>query len=571
MPPDILDRIIEELLPRVFRVDLVGDGEILLVPSHVERILKAARTHRVLVNASTNGVLLTEDMSEMLVSLGLTDLNVSMDASTSDTFREIRGADFDRVIRNIETLNRIKQRHDSEFPRLQFSMVGMKRNIHELPGLVDLAVRHNAQSVMLQAMGEFEKVNDESVYLRDKALGHKWLKTARSVATQSSVQLHLWPEGQFGNDTGSDPEHPGERDPVDSIRLKDCGFPWDVPYFATDGSVRPCCAMPPMGNLHAQSFSEIWHGENYTNLRKSLNTPAPPQECLICPGRGWFTPEPCSNRLIPGTHDRQFGTGWFETEEYNGEYYRWARDRSVFFIQGSGPAVLEVEIHTVWDPGTTQEIDIRVDDEAIHRSMFEYGERRKVYLPVLNRGTLHAVTLSGKTWRPATTVPGERDPRALSVMFYGATLHQMPGTAAFANGIKLMGWSVSKSGNTELHVDLYWDIPSGFDQDIGVFIHGFPAPGPLKSIRYRMHELRRRRLEDARRFQLDTALAAPDYPDELTVQSCTIAIPDKAPGRYALYLGLRDKARDQRVPVSRCSRPTYRSAVELTIIKEQER
>ena len=100
-----------------------------------------------------------------------------------------------------------------------------------------------------------------------------------------------------------------------------CSSPTTHVFLFYDGRVLPCCHPHshntlPMGNLHEQSFAEIWNGDLYRNLREGLNTgDAPPlcqtcsivhspppvvenEEELLSPGndlRGWYegsTPEP---------------------------------------------------------------------------------------------------------------------------------------------------------------------------------------------------------------------------------------------------------------------------------------
>ncbi|HPQ39945.1 MAG TPA: hypothetical protein PLV45_06180, partial [bacterium] len=305
----------------------------------------------------------------------------------------------------------------------------------------------------------------------------------------------------------------------------------------------------------------------YSELRKAINSPTPPHECIICPGRGWFRPEPCANRLIPGIHDRQFGTGWFETEEYQGEFYRWAREKSVFFIRGAGPGVLQVEIHTVWDEGTTQTISIQVDNEPARTVHFSFGERRKTVLPVYNTKTLHAVTLRGDVWRPVTTVPGQQDPRALSVMFYGARLDPMPEIVEFEHGIRLIGWEIQSGDDATVRVKLFWDIPPDLKGNFGVFIHGFPAPVAIRPIELLAHELRRRRKSMASRFQADDVMVRSQHTGELARQTCILQKPGNSHGSYLLYLGIRDHTTGRRVRVVHTGRPVYRSAIELGMIR----
>ena len=68
-----------------------------------------------------------------------------------------------------------------------------------------------------------------------------------------------------------------------------CPFPWHFLAIEPDGAVQPCGWWhhgPPMGNLHTQSFAEIWAGEPRRNLRGQLVTGKLGENCSRCPAAG---------------------------------------------------------------------------------------------------------------------------------------------------------------------------------------------------------------------------------------------------------------------------------------------
>ncbi|MCK7537498.1 MAG: SPASM domain-containing protein [Marinilabiliales bacterium] len=99
-----------------------------------------------------------------------------------------------------------------------------------------------------------------------------------------------------------DNERAGEWMPTDSRRSryllsqgkwKAAGSPargcfrmWTTAVITSDGDVVPCCydknAGHPMGNLHNQTFREIWHGEKYARLQGCRHQK---------PGRDRYLPE----------------------------------------------------------------------------------------------------------------------------------------------------------------------------------------------------------------------------------------------------------------------------------------
>lgn len=561
MDPEILDSILSDVVPGISRIDLVGDGEILLEPAMLKTVLQAARKHRVLVNASTNAVLLNEQAAELLIEGELHDLNVSLDAATEITYRKIRGYDFKKIIANIETLNRRKAERKSDIPHLHFSMVGMKLNISELPALVDLAAECNAESVILQAMGEFDPVKNQSIYLRNRDIGRETVLQAREIGSKRRIRIELWPENQFdevgiGN---------GSPDTDDISLRKDCFFPWDVPYFATDGSIRPCCAMPPLGNLQEQSFEAIWSGNRYTHLRKLMKSASPPEACQTCPGRGWHPPTIPAAHAQPGKNDTQYALGWFETEQDSGGVYKWARETASIFLAGTDAALLSLDLQTASDPGSTQQVYVQIDDEDLVPIPFEPGQRQRVYLPLIHPDLdLHHVRLTADPWCPARLIPGSRDPRKLTVKTYGAALLGSRCNAEFNLNIRLLGYGFPRAVDAfekSFHVDLYLCFDKHPPTELLGFIHLFPVSSPAGKPFFPWAELKRKIAPSNHRFQSDFRFTTDVIAPRIQNLPIDVKIPFHQPkGTWVVMAGFCTET-GKRIPVIRTRMPVYRHSV----------
>ncbi len=564
--PEILDKIITEVVPHISRIDLVGDGEILLDLDAVKKILEAAKRQHVLVNASTNGILMTREAAEMLITGGLHDLNISLDAATPETYQSIRGADFAKLLENIRVLNELKKAYHTETPYLHFSMVGMKRNIRELPDLIRIAHQNLVKSVTLQAMGEFRPVEKESVFLRDKALGRDCLIEARRVGAELGVSVELWPDDQFHEAPLS--THPNLSKPDRTVRFKDCYFPWDVPYFATDGSVRPCCAMPPMGNLHEQSFLEIWHGPRYRDLRSRMKTPTPPPECVTCPGRGWYTPFQVLPILKIGQHDRQLGLGWFEIEHDASGPFRWARESATFFLKGNNEAVIEMELESALNSGTTQTIHVTIDNSCNYLISFKNGNHRRVFLPLPDSGPMvHTITLSGTPWKPVDLQTGMQDPRKLSIKFFGASLSGTHCHSTFDRGIELIACDFPPKISRKLShvpVTLYWSCTEHTPDNLKLFLHVFTARDRLfQQPNLVIQDLLRAVRPEGQKFQSDIRFNVSINSQELAPLDVSVAIPSNiASGSFQMLLGLYHPD-GKRLAVKQSPFPIYRNGILL--------
>ena len=93
----------------------------------------------------SNGILLDEAMADRLAAAGLDRLWVSIDGASPQSYADVRlGDHLPEIIANLE---RLKARSDK--PELGISFVAMKRNIADLPAVIDLAQRLGASHFSL--------------------------------------------------------------------------------------------------------------------------------------------------------------------------------------------------------------------------------------------------------------------------------------------------------------------------------------------------------------------------------------------------------------------------------------
>jgi MoaA/NifB/PqqE/SkfB family radical SAM enzyme len=291
---DIIERL-DPILGWINGVDLSGLwGEAFLHPELYLEILERLKRRHIGVRTVSNGTLITEKLAERLVVLKLDSVDISVDAARGETYRKIRrGGELEQVVNGITAINRFKKKHGSSFPEIKLLFLGLTDNIEELPEFVRLAHSLSVNRVMLQAMGEYEAVRGKSIALRHKKLGLRWLREAEKRARELGVRMELFPPDQFQEeDLPSDEALRGRKPQQVKMqrRTKDCFFPWDRAVITTGGDLLPCCAAPsPFGNLMEQSFKEIWYGEAYTHLRRSLLEGQLPPMCASCTGQGWRT------------------------------------------------------------------------------------------------------------------------------------------------------------------------------------------------------------------------------------------------------------------------------------------
>jgi MoaA/NifB/PqqE/SkfB family radical SAM enzyme len=287
MPFATYTRILDQF-PKLEELHLQGLGEPLMHPQFFDMVAYAV-ARGVRVSTNTNLTVLSPRRAEQCITCGLDCIHVSIDAATPAVYEKIRvGSRFSRVLRNLDFLNRAKQRLASQRPRLRLVSVLMRQNLHELPELVRLAHRWQMESMFVQHLchdfGEESLpatyrpmrafVDAQTVVQEPTAHVEAVFAAARAAADELGLELRL-PRPHSG---GYPEETPGR---------ERCNWPWRGMYVSYQGFSMPCCmiATPDrgnFGNLGEQPATLLWNGESYGTFRSRLASDDPPTICRSC-------------------------------------------------------------------------------------------------------------------------------------------------------------------------------------------------------------------------------------------------------------------------------------------------
>lgn len=230
--------------------------------------------HDVETYFSTNGVLLDEAIIDAIVGR-LTYLTVSVTGFTRKKYAKYMGVDaLEKVEKNLNVLNGVKERKRTSFPILRISTVAMSETFDEMSAAVDFAETHKA--------GEGVQVTSLIAYNEDMVMGlpvndpqnfSRAAKAARRNAEAKGVKFTL----QSGSLEESESM-------TCVISHKPCRIPWLRLSIQPNGDVFPCpVAYESVGNLNDASLIEIWKGEALERFRAGVNDAENMnQDCRIC-------------------------------------------------------------------------------------------------------------------------------------------------------------------------------------------------------------------------------------------------------------------------------------------------
>lgn len=287
-------RIAKQVFPWCKDVGLSFGTEPLLHRQFGE-LIAITKSYRVpWVWATTNGILLNERVIDQIIQLGLDSICISIDGAKKETYEHIRvGARFDKLIANIQALNRAKQQAGSDTPHLQLNIVLMRSNIQELPALIRLAHELQAGTVGAVHMVSFENAaaKDESL-AQHKELCNRMLDEARALALHYKINANLpenFRDGSHDARTARGNYFYGLNLIEGEPSLSCCRFPWHFVGIDPYGNVTPCgwwYGEAPMGNIKTESFESIWNNERYRALRAEHTSRALRPTCQSCPAAG---------------------------------------------------------------------------------------------------------------------------------------------------------------------------------------------------------------------------------------------------------------------------------------------
>jgi radical SAM protein with 4Fe4S-binding SPASM domain len=235
---DLFKKVMKELRPYLYNVNLYFQGEPMLHPLFFSFIANCLKTNTVV---STNGHYLSGENSERIVRSGLNKLIISIDGADQETYSVYRvNGNLNTVTEGLQDLTLAKEKYKSSL-NIEIQFLVNSFNEHQIPKIKQLAKRVHA------------KLSLKSMQITDKADIGTWLPSDKRFKRYDIK------DGSYVV-KGSMPDR--------------CARLWFNPVITWDGKVVPCCfdknAEYIMGDLNQDTFGEIWDGPKYRVFRKSI-------------------------------------------------------------------------------------------------------------------------------------------------------------------------------------------------------------------------------------------------------------------------------------------------------------
>jgi radical SAM protein with 4Fe4S-binding SPASM domain len=238
MEIDLYEKIVRELQPYLYNINLYFQGEPMLHPRFFDFLEITQGTK---VTVSTNGHFLSQENAEKLARSGLHKIIVSLDGMDRETYSLYRqDGEFEKVINGIKYLSQAI-RNTRSILKLEIQFLVNRHNESQIASVSRFSKGVNA-ALKLKSM---QIINNEHIdyWMPGKEKYKRYRKNNGTYTLKNA----------FSNNC---------------LRL------WLNPVVTFDGKVVPCCfdknADHIMGDLNKSSFREIWHGEKFKIFRDSV-------------------------------------------------------------------------------------------------------------------------------------------------------------------------------------------------------------------------------------------------------------------------------------------------------------
>jgi MoaA/NifB/PqqE/SkfB family radical SAM enzyme len=131
----------------------------------------------------TNGMLLNASMARELIDAGLDLLWVSIDGASPESYADVRlGAELEHVVANVARFSKLRKVSHHPRPELGIAFVAMKRNIADLPAVLQLGLKLGARHFSvsnvlpvtpeLQAEVLYARARNDLAYINSASVPH---------------------------------------------------------------------------------------------------------------------------------------------------------------------------------------------------------------------------------------------------------------------------------------------------------------------------------------------------------------------------------------------------------------
>jgi len=281
LPKEKWVKIIEEAKEiNAVVLNIEGINEPPLVPEIFFPVIKRAKELGMYGIVTTNGTVWNEKQLKNLVEISWDRIHFSIHSSKPEIHDKLtqKKGSFRRVIKSVRILNKWKKKFKSERPMLNINVCINRLNFRELPKIVELAHKLNADYFFTEPLMVYSPFQ-ESLKIKEEETKEleKMVEKASWIAKKYGIDNNFATEDK--NLEEEIVESASKMKPLLMKEVKNlnmdfisapCFKPWTQMAIRFDGSVTFCGYAEVRENVKNKSLKEIWFGKIFEEARNRM-------------------------------------------------------------------------------------------------------------------------------------------------------------------------------------------------------------------------------------------------------------------------------------------------------------
>lgn len=254
---------LEKLFPHLEKITLFGKFEPLLCKDFIKIFEKVCEYEHIESYFSTNGLLLKDNIIESIVGR-LKFLTVSITGFDKKSYTKYMNKDaLEQLRNNLKKLNEIKKKHNTPYPILRISTVGMRDTLKDFEKAIDFAKEFDAkEGVQVTSFVAYSKDMENQILKSNEEYFKQRVQEASEYSKKQNIKFKLQ-SGDF------EENHENTKE----VGHKLCSIPWERISLQPDGEVYPCSvAKQSIGNFFQNDIIDIFNSKEMENFRKGVNS-----------------------------------------------------------------------------------------------------------------------------------------------------------------------------------------------------------------------------------------------------------------------------------------------------------
>jgi MoaA/NifB/PqqE/SkfB family radical SAM enzyme len=264
------------------QLKIVGGGEPFMHPDILEIIEYAkSKDKNIQIDINTNFSLVDEKTALKLLELGVDSLTVSLWAGTPEVYAAAHpnqtGETFNKIKTVLKFISKMKHIRNSLIPRVTFHNVIFNLNYKDIDEMIKFALRVRADDIQFVPVDTI-KDGTESLLLGEPERKNL-LEYLYEIKKNYNSTTFQYQASDGGSITLSDFDGfirrveklntlTGVYD-REIVEEYPCYTGWLFARIMATGDIAPCCKghRMKMGNIHENSFKDIWYSDTYNKFR----------------------------------------------------------------------------------------------------------------------------------------------------------------------------------------------------------------------------------------------------------------------------------------------------------------